>query len=269
MGGLARYLRLLLAFGRFGLAREMAFRGNFLAKVAVEVLWLGILLAFYSTVFTKTSVVASWSETEYMFFVGCYFALEGVIESFFLGNCLEFTELVRTGDLDFFLIKPIDEQFLVTCRDIDWSTVPNILLGIAIMGIALVRQEWTFDAARALRFGVLFVCGAFIAYSFLLMLSSVSVWIVRNQSMMEMWWLLTSLMRYPREIFQVDWAAPIGWFFSFVVPIMLAVSVPASSMVKILTPEMAYYTAATAVILLVVSRRVFKYALSRYRSASS
>jgi ABC-2 type transport system permease protein len=265
-----RYLRLLLAFSRFGLAREMAFRGNFLAKVAVEILWLAILLAFYQTVFSKTSMVAGWPEAEYMFFVGCYFALEGVIESLFLGNCLEFAELVRSGDLDFFLLKPIDEQFLVSCRDIDWSTVPNIFLGMAVMTMALAKLHWAFDLWQTASFFVLFVCGTMIAYSFLLMLSSASVWLIRNQNMMEMWWLLTSLMRYPREIFfQQNWAAPIGVVFSFIIPIMLAVSMPASIMVKALAPEMALFTAVAAIALLIVSRRVFRFALGKYRSASS
>ena len=39
-----RYLRLLGALARYGLARELAFRGNFLAKLAVEIIWLGILI---------------------------------------------------------------------------------------------------------------------------------------------------------------------------------------------------------------------------------
>ena len=59
-------LALLPALGRLGrytLARELAFRGNFLVKVSVEVLWLAILLAFYATVFAKTSHVAGWTET--------------------------------------------------------------------------------------------------------------------------------------------------------------------------------------------------------------
>ena len=58
--------------------------------------------------------VAGWSEPQYFFFVGCYFALNGLIETLFLENCNEFAELVRTGDLDFLLLKPIDEQFLVS-----------------------------------------------------------------------------------------------------------------------------------------------------------
>ena len=60
------------------------------------------------------------------------------------------------------------------------------------------------------------------------MLTSTSVWLVRNQSLMEMWWLFTSLMRYPREIFAGPWAAPLGWFFTFVLPVLLVVNVPAA-----------------------------------------
>jgi ABC-2 type transport system permease protein len=266
---LGRYGRLLLALARYGLARELAFRGNFLVKVGVEVLWLAILLIFYDTIFTQTSVVATWNKHEYLFFVGCYFALEGFIETLFLENCSEFTELVRTGDLDFYLVRPIDEQFLVTCRTIEWSTAPNIVMGFAVMGLALDQMGWPIGFVEILLFPVLFVCGIGLAYSFLLMLTSSSVWLVRNQSLLEMWWLFTSLMRYPREIFQGRWWSPVGWFFTFLVPIMLVVNVPARTMVKVFEPGAAMFTIAATLVMLWVSRRFFKYALRCYRSASS
>ncbi len=196
-----RYARLLGSLGRYTLAREMAFRGNFLVKVIVEVIWLGILLAFYRTVFAKTSVIASWTEPEYLFFVGCFFALNGLIETLFLENCNEFAQLVRSGDLDFLLLKPIDEQFLITLRRIDWGCAPNVIMGAAVMGIALVQMHWAFDLGLLVCFLALFVCGTLIAYSFMLVLTSFSVWLVRNQSLMEMWWLFSSLARYPKEIF--------------------------------------------------------------------
>ena len=120
--------------GPYTLTRELAFRGNFLVKVSVEVLWLAILLAFYRTVFARTSSIAGWYEPQYFFFVGCFFAMNGLIEMLFLDNCNEFAELVRTGDLDWLLLKPIDEQFLITCRRIDWGTAPNVLMGAAVMG---------------------------------------------------------------------------------------------------------------------------------------
>src|SRR5271165_2840793 len=52
--GISRYVRLWLALARYGLIRELSFRGNFLIKVTVEILWLAILLIFYRAVFART-----------------------------------------------------------------------------------------------------------------------------------------------------------------------------------------------------------------------
>ena len=267
--GISRYLRLLNHLGRYTLSRELAFRGNFLVKISVEVLWLAILVAFYRTIFARTQLIAGWTEDQYFFFVGCFFALNGLIETFFLENCNDFAELVRTGDLDFLLLRPIDEQFLITCRRIDWGTGPNVLMGAAVMIGALIHMGWSFDALKVAAFFVTFGCGVVIAYAFMLMLTSLSVWMVRNQSLMEMWWLFTSLARYPREIFSGTWAAPLGRFFTFFMPILLVVNVPSSLMVRTLDWWMVAFTLAAAVALFWISRRFFRYALRSYRSASS
>ncbi len=271
MGGAGRYFRLMGAFARFGLANELAFRANFLVKIFVEILWLGILLLFYRTIFSKTSVVAGWTQEEYLFFIGCHYALAGIIETFFLENCTGFPELIRTGDLDFILLRPIDEQFLVTTRWVDWSTAPNVLLGVGVMGLALRDMpEWHFNPMQVGAFVALFACGVAMAYSFLLLLTATSVWMVRNQSLMELWWLFTTLMRYPREIYQGRWGLPFGLFFTFVIPVVLVVNVPARVMVKPLEePYLLAVMVVASVALLWASRRFFRYALQSYRSASS
>lgn len=269
MSGVARYLRIWVALAWFSLARELAFRGNFLVKISVEIIWLAILLIFYRTIFTKTSVIAEWTESQYLFFVGCYFALEGLIETLVLSNCSEFADLIRTGNLDLYLLKPIDEQFLISCQTIDWSTAPNMLMGAGVMGIALTQLDWVFDPLQVLLFLALFCCGLGLAYSFLLLLTSTSMWFVRNQSLLEMWWLFTSLMRYPREIFHGSLASPMGWFFTFIIPVLLVVNVPSRVMVKGLEPAMVGFTLLATVVLVYLSRRFFRQALRHYRSASS
>jgi ABC-2 type transport system permease protein len=270
MSGIGRYFRLMMAFGRFGLANELAFRANFLVKIVVEVLWLAILLLFYATIFSKTKYVASWDRNQYLFFLGCFYALSGVVEAFFLSNCTNFPEMIRTGDLDFILLRPIDEQFLVSTRWVDWSSVASILLGAGVMIFSLCDMHWVFDPLRLGAFLLLFTCGVSMAYSFILLLTSMSVWMVRNQNLMELWWLFTTLMRYPREIYQGQWGLPFGLFFTFVIPVVLIVNVPARVMVK---PLEDWYLLALMVlasgVLLWGSRRFFRYALQSYRSASS
>jgi ABC-2 type transport system permease protein len=274
-----RYARLLLAFTRLGLTRELSFRANFLVKLTVELLWLGILLIFYDLVFQQTSLVRGWDRNRFLFFVGCYYTLGGMVETFFLENCTGFTDLVRSGDLDLYLLQPIDEQFVLSLQRVDWSTLPNIFQGIGVMVYALTAmhldphpdRHWEFDPLRLAAFLVLFLCGVALAYSFLLMLSCTAVWLVRNQSLLEMWWLFTTLMRYPRELFSMGpaWAQPIGLVFTWVIPVLVVVSVPADTMVRSFEPAFIALSGVASVALLVLSRLVFRRALRSYRSASS
>src|SRR5205823_4300136 len=149
---------------------------------------------------------------------------------------------VRTGNLDTSLLQPIDEQFLITLRKIDWSTVPNVLLGTGVMALSLYESGWVFSPVRLALFVLAFGCAVALAYSFLLMLTSTAVWMVRNQGLMELWWLFTSLIRYPKEIFsRVSWAAPIGFTFTFLLPVMLVVNVPANVMLRTLEPWTVLY----------------------------
>jgi ABC-2 type transport system permease protein len=107
-----------------------------------------------------------------------------------------------------------------------------------------------------------------LAYSFLVILTSTSVWMVRNQNLYEMWWLFMSLMRYPKDIFR-GWASPLSWFFTFIIPVMLVVNVPARTMVKVFEPATVVFMIAATVVMFWASRRFFRYALRSYRSASS
>ena len=266
-----RYLNLWASLAKFSLLAEMAFRGNFVVKVFVELLWLAILLLFNFTLFEHTRQIADWDQHQYLFFLGCYFAMGGLLETLFLSNCNEFAELIRTGDLDFFLLRPVDEQFLVSCRNVDWSCAPNVVLGGGVMGYALWAGGWQVSWTAIPLFCAMFLCGAALAYGFLLMLTAASVWFMRNQSLMEMWWLFGTLMRYPQEIFmRTAWVSPIGIIFSTVIPIMLVTNVPASIVARnVFDPLMVLYCAFAAGVVLWISRRFFRAALQRYRSASS
>lgn len=264
-----RYLRLYASFARVSLLGEMAFRANYLLKVTVELAWLGLMMFFYDKLFDQTSIVAGWSKDQYFFFIGTYWVLESVIETFFMANVGEFAELVRSGNLDLVLLKPVDEQFLITCRQVEFSTLPNMLFGVFLMTRSLVQIGEAPGMGSVTAFAIGLICSIAMAYSFLLMLASTSVWMVRNQSLYEVWWLFVSLMRYPKEIFNAPWAWAVGWFFTFIVPVALAVNVPASAMVKVLQPNMVAYMAVATITLVWLSRWVFRRALRSYRSASS
>ena len=60
-----------------------------------------------------------------------------------------------------------------------------------------------------------------------------------------------------------------GLVFTFLVPVMLVINVPAHIMVKVLDPPIVAYTLLATVVVFAASRQFFRFALRRYRSASS
>ena len=76
-----------------------------------------------------------------------------------------------------------------------------------------------------------------------------------------------SLARYPKAIFDGTWAERIGQFFTYILPILLVVNVPAEAMVKLLDWKVVGGTLAATVAAVYLSRKFFQKALRSYRSA--
>jgi ABC-2 type transport system permease protein len=203
------------------------------------------------------------------------------VQAFFMPNAEEFSELIRTGNLDFALLKPIDTQFLVSFRKVDWASLINLVTASVLMTVALVNL--TTRAENPLVIGPLNVilylfytgCGVAILYSLMITLSASSVWMGRNQTLTNFWFYITSFSRYPMEFYNHGWGVPLYLLFTFIIPVLVVVNVPARILAQPLDPRgwwewpLAAFAVVATVGSLLVSRLIFRRALLSYRSASS
>ena len=260
-----------MAFVRISLLREMIFRANFLVRLITHVIWLGLMLVFLKVVFLHTRRIGDWYKHRLLFFMGTYLTLNATVNCFFMTGCGRFSELIRTGNLDFELLKPIDEQFLLTCQRIDWALFPQILIGLAISVIANVQAGVEVGLWRAFSYFALLAGGVAILYSLLVMLAAISVWTVRHEELYELWFCLLQFANYPDEIYRGHFVgAGVRLVLTYVLPILLAVIVPAHYGAMLLDdwrPIASLF--AAAFVALAASRAFFKYALRSYQSASS
>lgn len=126
------YFRVLATFARNSLVRDMAFRGNFLIETFTTIAWAAVNLAFYVLIFSFTSRIGEgWGKYQFFMFFGTGLLVNSLVMTLFMTNLDELSELIRTGALDFALLKPIDAQFLISLRRIDWSSLANFVVGLA------------------------------------------------------------------------------------------------------------------------------------------
>jgi ABC-2 type transport system permease protein len=266
------YGRVLATFFRNSLVREMAFRGNFLIEVVTNAFWFGAQLVLFTLIFGNVNEMNGWNRNQFFAFMATGMIINTLIEAFFMPNCANFSELIRTGNLDFALLKPIDTQFLISFEKLDLGALFHLFFPLALLGYALGELGWPVGWLNAVMYVGLVALGVAFFYSLMIVLAATSVWLGRNQGLYEFWFYITIFARYPRDIYAGSAAGNIlRMLFSYVLPILLVITVPAEVVVgKVLDPSwVTAVSLAAALIGLYASRRIFYLALKSYRSASS
>jgi ABC-2 type transport system permease protein len=187
-------------------------------------------------------------------------------------NCEEFSELIRTGGLDFALLKPIDTQFLISLNKINWSSFANFIFAGVLMAYSVWNLPEPPGVAQLLLFPLYIACGVAILYALMLSLAATSVWLGRNQTLYDFWFYITNFSRYPMEIYTGTIGSPLQWLFTFIIPVLVVVNVPARLLAKPLDAQnwpLALFAVAAAAGSLWAARWIFSRAMKSYRSASS
>lgn len=276
------YPRLLWTFARNSLIRDLTFRSNFLIEAVSSVVWMIMNLGFYLLVFLKieetqaagaTATIATWEKPEFLIFIGTTMIINSVMQAFFMPNAQELSEMVRTGGLDFALLKPVDTQFMVSLRKTSWSSLGNFAVALLLIAYAVPQlAAWPSPWAWLL-YPVYVLCGIAIMYSIMISLAATSIWLGRNQTLYDFWFYITNFSRYPMEIYGGNFLGDgLRLTFTYLLPILVVINVPARVLAKPFTPEhtnLAIFALAATAFALAGSRWVFKRALESYRSASS
>ncbi len=144
-----------------------------------------------------------WGEAEFFVFLGTIWIINSLIQTFVMVNASEFSEMIRTGSLDFALLKPIDTQFLISFPRVNWSQLANAVLGVFLV-IYYVHQL-SMDPNKHLyltpitivAYAFFILCGSVVMYSVMIVLSSTSIWLGRNQNLVRFLVLHYELLSLP------------------------------------------------------------------------
>jgi ABC-2 type transport system permease protein len=262
----ARYAALYGAMWRNSLIREMGFKTNFLLWIVVELLWFALQITFFLVLYTHTDAIGTWTRWQVVMLVGASHFIQQMFTAFFLNNCVQLSEHVRTGRLDFLLLLPVNTRFVVSLRHVDLGSYINAATAVVVMGYAARQLGLRPSAAELAGFGVLLVAGILIHYSLMYMLACISFWTVRAQGIVWSYYNLFNLARFPDEAFRGLFKAA----FTYALPVLLVVNVPVKLLVdKLRSPWELLLLLGMSGALLWISERFWRVSLRRYTSASA
>ena len=261
-----RYAGIYAALWRNSVVRVMGFKSNFLLWIVVELLWFGLQLSFIGVVYLHTDHIATWTKWQVVLLVGASHFIQQIFQAVCLSNLIQFSELVRTGRLDFMLLLPMNARFLVSLRVVDLGGFVNAASALAVMGYAARQLHLTPSAAQVAGFLFLSLAGVLIHYSLMFLLASVAFWTVRAQGIIWGYYSFFNIARLPDAAFKGFFKA----FFTFAIPMLLVANVPAKLLLHTLqSPWSILLLAGMGVVCFVLSELFWRFSLRHYTSASA
>src|SRR4030095_1007526 len=138
-----RYFQIYTALLKNSITRELSFKSNFLLWIFVELLWFGLQLSFIGVLYLHTDHIGTWTTWQGVMLIGKSHFLQQIFQAFFLINCTNLSELIRTGKMDFLLLLPVNTRFLVSLRQVDLGGFVNGASSIAVMAYSLKQLHLT------------------------------------------------------------------------------------------------------------------------------
>ncbi len=262
-----RYPGVYAALWKNSVAREMSFKTTFLLWILVECLWFGLQLSFITVIYLHTDSIATWNKWQVILLVGASQFIQQIFHAFFLINCTQLSELVRTGKLDFLMLLPVNTRFIISMRQVDLGSFVNATLAIGVMVWAAMKLQLSPTFSQITGFFLLCLAGIIIHYSLMFLLASISFWTVKAQGIVWGYYNLFQIARLPDEAFQPGVFKAV---FTYAIPMLLVSNVP----VRLLVNKMEQRSSmllllGMCALCLLVSEWGWRQSLKRYTSASS
>ena len=262
---LRRYFGLLKIQVRTSATLAMQYRLDFLFKGLMSIFWMGVTLVPLLVVFSQRENVAGWSWPQALVVLGWFSLLKAVLEGSVTPSLTAVVEGVRTGALDFVLLKPADAQFLVsTARFEPWKLIDLVgALAILVYAFSLLGR-WPRPGHVLLAL-VLLVVAVLLLYSIWILVVSASFWVVRVDNLSYLFGSIFDAARWPISVFK----GALRFVFTFVFPLALMTTYPAEALLGRLAPTHFLLVLLGGVAFAAVARLVWRRAIRFYTSASS
>ena len=258
-------MRLYGHFLRFSFSKALEFRIEFYFRIAMDLVYYAVNLAFFKIIFLHSKYLAGWTDAQVTIFVGAFIVVDALQMTIFSNSTWGIAQLVNRGDLDYYLVRPVSTFFFITVRDFAANSFVNLIMAVGILVWALARYPGHLEWLRVLAFLFFVLNGAFLFFLVSMLFILPVFWTHSNRGLQPLFWTATRFMERPHGIF----TSPMRWVLLTVLPFSLMASVPSALLFESQPLIFGIGTLAVTVVFVCLVLWVWRQGLQNYTSASS
>lgn len=257
-------LRLWGLFLAQALSREMEYRLHLWLSFCIDVVWYAVQVGLFEIIYLHTPTVAGWGRAEMAVFLGTLFVVDALNMALFSTNFWRLPQYVLTGELDFFLLRPVSPFFLIFLRYPNVASFLNLAVALTVLGYGLSLAPPP-SVWAAVAYPLFVVHGLLCLLSFQALIGAIAIRIVAAEGIQQTFHILYQFGMKPDSIY----TPLLRRVLLYVFPMGLVASVPAQVVLGKVSLELIGAGLLLPPLLLAASRWMFLRTLRFYTGASA
>lgn len=260
-----KYIKIYWAIIKINISLLFAYRANFYNAVVITLGW-GVISIFSVMLLTaKTTSVYGWTREELYLLTGIYSIIIGIFHMFFSSSLERFARTISLGQLDSYLLAPVDTQLFLSTKNFRPVSFLRIVIGVLFTTYIIQSIHIVFTFLNLLVFMLFIALGVLLLYSVWFLVITLTIWNPNLSNLVDFLYNFSNLGRYPPALLLYTQNIIIFLF----IPLTLIASVPARMALGNVTGIEILGLTGFAFGIFFLSRCFWKYALRHYTSASS
>lgn len=139
------YLRTYQGFVSTSTTMAMSFRASFILLIIMDLSFYFTSIASVEIIYNHVAFIGSWNKEQLLFFITFMLAIDHLHMTFLSESFWELSMHLRTGELDFALLRPLHSIFSVFFRYFRPSSMLNIFViwgGLIYYGSLIPLSAW-------------------------------------------------------------------------------------------------------------------------------
>lgn len=261
-----KYIKVNLRFMKNALIRDLKIPGMNISYMLAEVVQIIVMIIFFDIIFGSSGSFGGWSFYQVLFLYFFARVMFDIDQGWTRpGLRMLAKSLVRTGELDFFLIKPIDPMIHVAIHKPHIYKFASAAANLGLALWCLSKTGLEVGAANYFWFIVLALLGTILYFCVNIITLIPVFWFIKLYSLSSLAGKLSTIMRYPARIYSL----PIKVMFFVFIPLLVITYLPVATLFGPINYLYISYAILITVIFFILARLLWRQGLKNYSSASS
>lgn len=259
-----KYLIVWITLTKLSFAEVLSTRFSAVLFLIAKTLRFIFFFLFLLHLIGNTGGLLGYSRDQVVLFFLVYNIVDITAQLFFRGVYF-FRQKVVSGELDFYLAKPMNPLFRIITGNTDFLDLTTLIALIIYIAWFLPNSSLIVTPAKLLLFFALMATSLLIALSFHIIVVAIGVIALEVDHSIMIYRDITQMARFPVDIY----TEPLRSALTFVLPVAIMFTVPAKTLIGLIYPSTILLSLFITFCFLFFSLRLWRYALSQYSSASS